>query len=83
MNRLTEAAQNMNPPQGIKGRQILKLLLNHLQTGVEDDQDCRIDQSQVSANRSLHDEARLRSYLSTWDNLISGIRKWSTISRVH
>ena len=27
MNRLTEAAQNMNPPQGIKGRQILKLLL--------------------------------------------------------
>ena len=30
MNRLTEAAQNMIPPQGIKGRQILKLLLNHL-----------------------------------------------------
>ena len=24
MNRLTEAAQNMNPPQGIKGRQIFR-----------------------------------------------------------
>ena len=33
MNRLTEA---------IKGRQILKLLLNHLQTGVEDDQTFKI-----------------------------------------
>ena len=56
MNRLTEAAQNMNPFQGIKGRQILKLLLNHLQTGVEDDQTFKIAEltsSQVSANRSL------------------------------
>ena len=42
MNRLTEAAQNVIPPQGIKGRQILKLLLNHLQTGVEDDQTFKI-----------------------------------------
>ena len=53
MNRLTEAAQNMTPPQGIKGRQILKRLLNHLQPEFEDDQNCRVDQSQVSTDRSL------------------------------
>ena len=78
MNRLTEAAQNMNPPQGIKGRQILKLLLNHLQTGVEDDQTFKIAElTSLKCRQTGHsdDEARLRSYLSTWDNLISGIRK--------
>ena len=77
MNRLTEAAQNMNPPQGIKGRQILKLLLNHLQTGVEDDQTFKIAElTSLKCRQTGHsdDEARLRSYLSTWDNLISGIR---------
>ena len=78
MNRLTEAAQNMNPPQGIKGRQILKLLLNHLQTGVEDDQTFKIAElTSLKCRQTGHsdDEARLRSYLSTWDNLISGIRR--------
>ena len=78
MNRLTEAAQNMNPPQGIKGRQILKLLLNHLQTGVEDDQTFKMAElTSLKCRQTGHsdDEARLRSYLSTWDNLISGIRK--------
>ena len=78
MNRLTEAAQNMNPPQGIMGRQILKLLLNHLQTGVEDDQTFKIAElTSLKCRQTGHseDEARLRSYLSTWDNLISGIRK--------
>ena len=78
MNRLTEAAQNMNPPQGIKGRQILKLLLNHLQTGVEDDQTFKIAElTSLKCRQTGHsdDEARLRSYLSTWNNLISGIRK--------
>ena len=78
MNRLTEAAQNMSPPQGIKGRQILKLLLNHLQTGVEDDQTFKIAElTSLKCRQTGHsdDEARLRSYLSTWDNLISGIRK--------
>ena len=78
MNRLTEAAQNMNPPQGIKGRQILKLLLNHLQTGVEDDQTFKIAElTSLKCRQTGHsdDEARLRSYLSTWDNLMSGIRK--------
>ena len=60
MNRLTEAAQNMTPPQGIKGRQIKIAELTSLkcrQTGHSDD------------------EARLRSYLSTWDNLIYGINR--------
>ena len=76
--RVTEAAQNMNPPQGIKGRQILKLLLNHLQTGVEDDQTFKIAElTSLKCRQTGHsdDEARLRSYLSTWDHLISGIRK--------
>ena len=70
MNRLTEAAQNMNPPQGIKGRQILKLLLNHLQTGVEDDQTFKIAKlTSLKCRQTGHsdDEARLRSYLSTWE----------------
>ena len=78
MNRLTDAAQNMNPCQGIKGRQILKLLLNHLQTGVEDDQTFKIAElTSLKCRQTGHsdDEARLRSYLSAWDNLISGIRK--------
>ena len=78
MNRLTEAAQNMIPPQGIKGRQILKLLLNHLQTGVEDDQTFKIAElSNLKCRQTCNsdDEARLRSYLSTWDNLIYGIKR--------
>ena len=78
MNRLTEAAQNMIPPQGIKGRQILKLLLNHLQTGVEDDQTFKIAElTSLKCRQTGHsdDESRLRSYLSTWDNLIYGIKK--------
>ena len=78
MNRLTEAAQNMTPPQGIKGRQILKLLLNHLQTGVEDDQTFKIAElTSLKCRQTGHsdDEARLRSYLSTWDNLIFGIKR--------
>ena len=65
----------MNPPQGIKGRQILKLLLNHLQTGVEDDQTFKIAElTSLKCRQTGHsdDEARLRSYLSTF---ISGIRK--------
>ena len=77
MYRLTEAAQNMTPPQGIKGRQILKLLLNHLQTGVEDDQTFKIAElTSLKCRQTGHsdDEARLRSYLSTWDNLIYGIK---------
>ena len=77
MNRLTEAAQNMTPPQGIKGRQILKLLLNH-QTGVEDDQTFKIAElTSLKCRQTGHsdDEARLRSYLSTWDNLIYGIKR--------
>ena len=75
MNRLTEAAQNMTPPQGIKGRQILKLLLNHLQTGVEDDQTFKIAElTSLKCRQTGHsdDEARLRSYLS---NLIYGIKR--------
>ena len=78
MNRLTEAAQNMTPPQGIKGRQILKLLLNHLQTGVEDDQTFKIAElTSLKCRQTGHsdDEARLRSYLSNWDNLIYGIKR--------
>ena len=77
MNRLTEAAQNMTPPQGIKGRQILKLLLNHLQTGVEDDQTFKIAElTSLKCRQTGHsDEARLRSCLSTWDNLIYGIKR--------
>ena len=78
MNRLTEAAQNMIPPQGIKGRQILKLLLNHLQTGVEDDQTFMIAElTSLKCRQTGHsdDEARLRSYLSTWDNLIYRIKR--------
>ena len=78
MNRLTEAAQNMTPPQGIKGRQILKLLLNHLQTGVEDDQTFLLAElTSLKCRQTGHsdDEARLRSYLSTWDNLIYGIKR--------
>ena len=78
MNRLTEAAQNMNPSQGIKQKKILKLLQNHLQTGVEDDQTFKIAElTSLKCRQTGHsdDEARLRSYLSTWDNLISGIRK--------
>ena len=78
MNRLTEAAQNMVPPQGIKGRQILKLLLNFLQTGVEEDQTFKIAELiSLKCRQTGHsdDEARLRSYLSTWDNLIYGIKR--------
>ena len=78
MNRPTEAAQNMTPPQGIKGRQILKLLLHHLQTGVEDDQTFKIAElTSLKCRQTGHsdDEARLRSYLSTWDNLICGIKR--------
>ena len=78
MNRLTEAAQNMTPPQGIKGRQILKLLLNHLQTGVEDDQTFKIAElTSLKCRQTGHsdDEARLRGYLSTCDNLIYGIKR--------
>ena len=68
----------MTPPQGIKGRQILKLLLNHLQTGVEDDQTFKIAElTSLKCRQTGHsdDEARLRSYLSTWDNLIYGIKR--------
>ena len=78
MNRLTEAAQNMIPPQGMKGRQLLKLLLNHLQAGVEDDQTFKIAElTSLKCRQTSHsdDEARLRSYLSTWDNLIYGIKR--------
>ena len=80
MNRLTEAAQNMNPPQGIKGRQILKLLLNHLQTGVEDDQTFKIAElTSLKCRQTGHsdDEARLRSYLSTWTISFLGLGKRS------
>ena len=71
MNRLTEAAQNMIPPQGIKGRQILKLLLNHLQTGVEE-----AELTSLKCRQTGHsdDEARLRSYLSAM-GLIYGIKR--------
>ena len=64
----------MIPPQGIKG----KLLLNHLQTGVEDDQTFKIAElTSLKCRQTGHsdDEARLRSYLSTWDNLIYGIKR--------
>ena len=78
MHRLTEAAQNMNPPRGISGRQILRLLFDHLQTGVEDDQTFKIAElTGLKCRQTGHsdDEARLRSYLSSWDNLIFGIKK--------
>ena len=60
----------MNPPQGIKGRQILKLLLNHLTFKIAELTSLKCRQTGHS-----DDEARLRSYLSTWDNLICGIKR--------
>ena len=63
MNRLTEAAQNMNPPQGIKGRQILKLLLNHLQTGVEDDQTFRSYLSTWDIRKKIDDGVLLAVFI--------------------
>ena len=56
----------------------MKLLLNHLQTGVEDDQTFKIAElTSLKCRQTGHsdDEARLRSYLSTWDNLIYGIKR--------
>ena len=56
----------------------MRLLLDHLQTGVEDDQTFKIAElTSLKCRQTGHsdDEGRLRSYLSSWDNLIFGIKK--------
>ena len=56
----------------------MKLLLDHLQTGVEDDQTFKIAElTGLKCRQSGHsdDEARFRRYLNDWDELIAGIKK--------
>ena len=53
MNRLTEAAQNMTPPQGHQGKADLEALAEPSADWSRGRPDCRADQSQVSTDGSL------------------------------